>query len=62
MLANPHTRNIRKCDPVSRYQQYSQCWNSQKAPGEKKHNSLRWHVREQMLYQDEVVQKVCVIP
>ena len=58
MTSNPHTRNIKKSDPVSRYQQYRQSWTAQRAPGEKSHKSLRWHVREHMLYHDEVVEKV----
>ena len=28
MTSNPHTRNIKKSDPVSRYQQYRQSWDS----------------------------------
>lgn len=58
MTENPHTKNIRRSDPVTRYQQYQQSWQAQKAPGEKAHKSLRWNVREQMLYHDEVVEKV----
>lgn len=55
---HPHTRNIRKSDPVARYQQFRQSWTQQRAPGEKKHNQLRWNIREQMLAQDQVVEKV----
>ncbi len=58
MTAHPHTKNIRKNDPVDRYQQYKQSWTAQRAPGEKTHKHLRWSVREHMLYHDEVVQKV----
>ncbi|XP_013416450.1 hydrolethalus syndrome protein 1 homolog [Lingula anatina] len=54
---NPHTKDLRKCDPVKRYHQFKQAWQQQKAPGEKKHKGLRWDVREQMLYHDEVVKK-----
>ncbi|XP_061191918.1 centriolar and ciliogenesis-associated protein HYSL1-like [Saccostrea echinata] len=54
---HPHTRNIRKSDPVARYQQFRQSWSQQRAPGEKKHNQLRWNIREQMLAQDQVVEK-----
>lgn len=55
---HPHSRNIRKSDPVARYQQFRQSWTHQRAPGEKKHNQLRWNIREQMLAQDQVVEKV----
>ena len=58
MTSQPHTKNIKKTDPVSKYQQYRESWQSQRAPGEKKHKALRWHVREHMLYHDEVVKKV----
>ena len=58
MTGAPHTKNIRKSDPVSRYQQYQEQWRQQKAPGEKKHKNLRWGVREHMLHKDEVVEKV----
>jgi hypothetical protein len=55
LLVKPNDRNIRRCDPVSRYHQFRQCWDAQKAPGEKAHKSLRWNMREHMLYHDEVV-------
>ena len=58
MSAEPHTKNIKKCDPVSRFQHYNRSWGSQRAPGEKAHKGLRWNVREHMLYHDPVVQKV----
>ena len=60
MTVEPHKRNLKKTDPVSRFQQYKQSWDSQKAPGEKQHKNLRWSVREQMLYHDEVVEKVSI--
>ena len=47
---HPHTKKIRKCDPVSRYHQFKQEWIHNKVPGEKKHSSLRWNVRERMLH------------
>ncbi|XP_077965918.1 uncharacterized protein LOC120335581 [Styela clava] len=50
---HPHTRNIKKSDPVNRYHQYRDVWNSIKAPGEKSHKDLRWEVKAQMLYKDE---------
>ncbi|WAR18632.1 HYLS1-like protein [Mya arenaria] len=54
---HPHTRNIKKTDPVARYQQFRQSWSAQRAPGEKNHKNLRWNVREQMLAQDVVYEK-----
>ena len=58
MTSHPHTKNVKKHDPVSRYQQYRESWTSQRAPGEKNHKSLRWNVREQMLHHDQVIEKV----
>ena len=55
---NPHTKNLRKSDPVARFQQFRKSWDQQKAPGEKNHKNLRWNVREQMLAQDIVYEKV----
>ncbi|KAL3873367.1 hypothetical protein ACJMK2_036497 [Sinanodonta woodiana] len=54
---HPHTKNLRKSDPVARYQQFRQSWMQQLAPGEKFHKQLRWNVREQMLAQDMVYEK-----
>ncbi|XP_070577034.1 centriolar and ciliogenesis-associated protein HYLS1-like isoform X2 [Ptychodera flava] len=54
--SHPHTKNLRKTDPVTRYQLYRQSWNTFKVPGEKNRKELRWAVREQMLQQDEVYQ------
>ncbi|XP_071080184.1 centriolar and ciliogenesis-associated protein HYLS1-like [Haliotis cracherodii] len=51
---HPHTRNIRKSDPVARYQQFQQAWQVQKAPGEKVHKGLRWNIREQMLVHETI--------
>ena len=58
MHVEPNKRNVKKCDPVAQFQKYNQAWSSQRAPGEKSHSQLRWGVREQMLYQDEVVDRV----
>ena len=55
---HPHTKNIRKSDPVARYQEFRKSWDQQRAPGEKNHKNLRWNVREQMLAQDIVYEKV----
>ena len=58
MSSHPHLRNIKRTDVVSRHKQYRTSWSAQKAPGEDRHHSLRWNVREQCLYHDEVVEKV----
>ncbi|XP_031570986.1 hydrolethalus syndrome protein 1 homolog [Actinia tenebrosa] len=50
--SHPHTRGIKKCDPVNRYRQFSREWENNKAPGEKSHKSLRWNVRGQLLQCD----------
>lgn len=54
---HPHTKNLRKSDPVARYQEFRKSWEQQRAPGEKNHKNLRWNVREQMLAQDVVYEK-----
>ncbi|XP_060079273.1 centriolar and ciliogenesis-associated protein HYLS1-like [Ylistrum balloti] len=54
---HPHTKNLRKSDPVARFQQFQQSWSQQKAPGEKVHKNLRWNIREHMLNQDQVLEK-----
>ena len=58
---HPHTKNLRKSDPVARYQEFRKSWEQQRAPGEKNHKNLRWNVREQMLAQDVVYEKVSLI-
>jgi len=57
MSGHPNTHRVRKTDPVSQFQKYSRNWKEQSAPGEKNHQNLRWNVREQMQYHDEVVEK-----
>ena len=59
MTAEPHWRNIKKCDPVTRGELYRKSWQTHRAPGEKNHNGLRWSMREHMLQHDVVVEKVC---
>ncbi|XP_064603205.1 centriolar and ciliogenesis-associated protein HYLS1-like [Liolophura sinensis] len=54
---HPHTRNLRKCDPVARGQQFRQSWAANRVPGEKAHKRLRWNVREQMLCRDTMEYK-----
>ena len=58
MTSHPHTRNLKKTDVVNKHKHYRDRWSSQKAPGEDRHHDLRWSVREQMLYHDDVVEKV----
>ncbi|XP_071833722.1 centriolar and ciliogenesis-associated protein HYLS1-like [Apostichopus japonicus] len=48
-------KHDRKTDPVTRHQMYAAHWKSKKAPGERNHKGLRWNIREQMLYRDDVV-------
>ncbi|CAK8692697.1 uncharacterized protein LOC143462886 [Clavelina lepadiformis] len=55
--SHPHTRNIKKTDPVNRFHQYRDFWNVVKAPGEKSHKSLRWEVKAQMMYKEEPAPK-----
>uniref|UniRef100_H2Z5A3 Centriolar and ciliogenesis-associated protein HYLS1 C-terminal domain-containing protein n=1 Tax=Ciona savignyi TaxID=51511 RepID=H2Z5A3_CIOSA len=51
--SNPHTRNLKKVDPVNKYHQYKELWSNVKAPGEKSHKALRWEVKAQMMYKEE---------
>lgn len=58
MSCDPHIKDIKRSDPVSKYQSYQKSWQSYRAPGEKLHKQLRWAVRDKMLYHDTVVDKV----
>ncbi|XP_059903071.1 centriolar and ciliogenesis-associated protein HYLS1 isoform X2 [Gadus macrocephalus] len=51
VLGHPHTRNLKKMDPLTRYLQYKQEWDMFKVPGEKDRKALRWEIREQLAYQ-----------
>lgn len=52
--AQPKLKHDEKTDPVSRHRMYQAAWNAKKAPGEKTRKDLRWNVREQMMYKDEL--------
>ena len=39
-------------DSVQLYSYYRQQWASQRAPGEKTHQRLRWSIRDQLLQKD----------
>nr|XP_012152793.1 PREDICTED: hydrolethalus syndrome protein 1 homolog isoform X2 [Megachile rotundata] len=41
--------SIKKSDPVTMYQKYQQEWKQMSFPGEAKHSSVRWAIREKML-------------
>ncbi|XP_034173700.1 uncharacterized protein LOC117601260 isoform X4 [Osmia lignaria lignaria] len=41
--------SARKSDPVMLYQKYQQEWKQMSFPGEAKHSSIRWAIREKML-------------
>ncbi|XP_015218752.1 centriolar and ciliogenesis-associated protein HYLS1 isoform X1 [Lepisosteus oculatus] len=56
-MNHPHTRNLKKTDPVSKYFQYKQDWDTFRAPGEKDRKGLRWGIREQMLYKSQAPPK-----
>ncbi|XP_041959790.1 uncharacterized protein hyls1 isoform X1 [Alosa sapidissima] len=51
LMDHPHTRNLKKTDPVTKYFQYKQEWDAFKAPGEKDRRALQWAIREQLMYQ-----------
>ncbi|XP_017877956.1 uncharacterized protein LOC108623735 [Ceratina calcarata] len=44
--------SARKSDPVTLYQRYQQEWKQMSFPGEAKHSSIRWAIREKMLGTD----------
>ncbi|XP_078458638.1 centriolar and ciliogenesis-associated protein HYLS1 isoform X1 [Lampetra planeri] len=52
-MNHPHTRNLKKTDPVAKYLQYKQEWENFKPPGECNRKNLRWNIREHMLYKEE---------
>lgn len=49
-IKHPHTKNLMKCDPVSRFHQFNKEWKHNKFPGESSHSNVRWNVRERMLH------------
>jgi len=49
-VTHPHTKNLMKCDPVSRFHQFNKEWKHNKFPGESSHSNVRWNVRERMLH------------
>ncbi|XP_035379298.1 hydrolethalus syndrome protein 1 homolog isoform X4 [Electrophorus electricus] len=51
VMDHPHTRNLKKNDPVAKYFQYKQDWELFKAPGERSRKELHWAIREQLMYQ-----------
>ncbi|CAF1515064.1 unnamed protein product, partial [Didymodactylos carnosus] len=50
--ANSSSNN--NIDSVQLYSYYKRQWQSQRAPGEKSHQSLRWSVRDQLLQRHDV--------
>ncbi|XP_033204191.2 uncharacterized protein LOC117238115 isoform X1 [Bombus vosnesenskii] len=46
------SKNVKKTDPVLLYQKYQQEWKQMSFPGEAKHASIRWAIREKMLGED----------
>ncbi|XP_035260795.1 hydrolethalus syndrome protein 1 isoform X1 [Anguilla anguilla] len=58
LSAHPHTRNLKKTDPVAKYFQYKQDWETFRAPGEKDRKGLRSEIREQMMYESKPSRKL----
>lgn len=46
------SKNVKRTDPVLLYQKYQQKWKQMSFPGEAKHTSIRWAIREKMLGED----------
>ncbi|XP_069787057.1 centriolar and ciliogenesis-associated protein HYLS1 [Narcine bancroftii] len=57
IMDHPHTRNLKKTDPVAKYFEYKRNWEIFKTPGEKDRKELRWEIREQMLYRSQLPPK-----
>ncbi|XP_045073229.1 hydrolethalus syndrome protein 1 homolog [Coregonus clupeaformis] len=53
VMDHPHTKNLKKTDPVAKYFQYKQDWEMFKAPGEKDRKALHWEIREQLAYKPQ---------
>ncbi|XP_045074809.1 DNA ligase 1 isoform X1 [Coregonus clupeaformis] len=53
VMDHPHTKNLKKTDPVAKYFQYKQDWEMFKAPGEKDRKALHWEIREQLTYKPQ---------
>uniref|UniRef100_A0A4W5RYN9 HYLS1 centriolar and ciliogenesis associated n=1 Tax=Hucho hucho TaxID=62062 RepID=A0A4W5RYN9_9TELE len=51
VMDHPHTRGLKKTDPVAKYFQYKQDWEMFKAPGEKDRKALHLEIRQQLAYQ-----------
>ncbi|XP_016104036.1 hydrolethalus syndrome protein 1 homolog isoform X2 [Sinocyclocheilus grahami] len=46
---HPHTRNLKKTDPVAKFCQYKQDWEMFKPPGEKSRKELHWAIRVSLI-------------
>lgn len=46
------SKNVKRTDPVLLYQKYQEKWKQMSFPGEAKHTSIRWAIREKMLGED----------
>jgi len=53
----PRNRNVKKEDPVDKFNQYQRIWESTKIPCANNHKELRWQIKAQMLYKEEPVPK-----
>ncbi|XP_053490671.1 centriolar and ciliogenesis-associated protein HYSL1 isoform X2 [Ictalurus furcatus] len=51
VMDHPHTRNLKKNDPVAKYFQYKHEWETFKAAGEIRRKELHWAIRDQLAYQ-----------
>ncbi|XP_067844792.1 centriolar and ciliogenesis-associated protein HYSL1 [Heptranchias perlo] len=54
VMDHPHTRNLKRTDPVAKYFEYKRNWETFRTPGEKDRKELRWGIREQMLYKSQL--------
>lgn len=48
----------RKCDPLELFEAYKKNWGKMRIPGEAKHLDLRWRVRDMVLSDQDLYQRV----
>jgi len=53
----PKTNNVKKEDPVNKFNKYQRLWANTKIPFDGNHKELRWQIKAQMLYREEPTPK-----
>nr|XP_019961978.1 PREDICTED: hydrolethalus syndrome protein 1 [Paralichthys olivaceus]XP_019961979.1 PREDICTED: hydrolethalus syndrome protein 1 [Paralichthys olivaceus] len=55
-------QNVKKTDPVAKYFQYKQFWETFKLPGEKDRRALRWEIRDRLAYEPPPKPRRVLVP